>query len=65
MRRWMEYFEELMNVQNERERRLGDVEMVNQEVQGIREDEVRAAMKRMKSGKAVGPEVCEGAAGYV
>lgn len=52
----MEYFEELMNVENERERRLGDVEIVNQEVQGIKEDEVRAAMKRMKSGKAVGPD---------
>lgn len=25
LRRWMEYFEELMNVENKRERRLGDV----------------------------------------
>lgn len=56
LRRWMEYFEELVNVENERERRLGDVEIVNQEVQGIREHEVRAAMKRMKSGKVLGPD---------
>ncbi|KAL0159816.1 hypothetical protein M9458_043541, partial [Cirrhinus mrigala] len=39
LRRWMEYFEELMNVETERERRLCDVEM-----------------KRMKSGKVVGPD---------
>lgn len=32
LRRWIEYFEKLMNVENERERRLGDVEIVNQEV---------------------------------
>lgn len=56
LRRWIEYFEELMNVKNERVRRLDDVEMVHQEVQGISEDEVKAAMKRMKSGKAVGPD---------
>lgn len=41
---------------DERERRLGDVEIVNQEVQGISENKVRAAMKKMKSGKEVGPD---------
>ena len=56
LRRWMEYFEELMNEENERERRLEEVEIVNQEVGWISKDEVRTAMKRMKSGKAVGPD---------
>ncbi|KAJ8347031.1 hypothetical protein SKAU_G00284320 [Synaphobranchus kaupii] len=56
MRRWKEYFEELMNEENERERRTDNVEIVNQEVQEISKEEVRAAMKRMKSGKAVGPD---------
>ena len=32
LRRWKEYFEELMNRENERERRLNDVERVNREV---------------------------------
>ena len=39
-----------------RERRLEEVEVVNQEVGWIRKDEVRKAMKRMKSGKVVGPD---------
>ncbi|KAJ8375265.1 hypothetical protein SKAU_G00058450 [Synaphobranchus kaupii] len=56
MRRWKEYFEELMNEENERERRTDNVEIVNQEVQEISKEEVRAAMRRMKSGKAVGPD---------
>ena len=56
LRRWMEYFEELMNEENERERRLEEVERVNLEVGWISKDEVRTAMKRMKSGKAVGPD---------
>ena len=56
LRRWMEYFEELMNEENERERRLEEVEIVNLEVGWISKDEVRTAMKRMKSGKAVGPD---------
>ena len=29
LRRWMEYFEELMNEENERDRRLEEVEIVN------------------------------------
>lgn len=38
-----------------RERRLDEAGIVNQEVWWINKDEVRAAMKRMKSGKAVEP----------
>ena len=32
LRRWKEYFEGLMNEENERERRLDDVGIVNQEM---------------------------------
>ena len=39
-----------------RERWLEEVEIVNLEVGWISKDEVRTAMKRMKSGKAVGPD---------
>ncbi|KAK3574870.1 hypothetical protein QTP86_018337 [Hemibagrus guttatus] len=55
-RRWKEYFEELMNEENEREKRVEGVNSVEQKVDKIRKDEVRKALKLMKSGKAVGPD---------
>ncbi|KAK3534967.1 hypothetical protein QTP70_002051 [Hemibagrus guttatus] len=55
-RRWKEYFEELMNEENEREKRVEGVNSVEQKVDKVRKDEVRKALKRMKSGKAVGPD---------
>ncbi|KAK3513905.1 hypothetical protein QTP70_032851 [Hemibagrus guttatus] len=55
-RRWKEYFEELMNEENEREKRVEGVNSVEQKRDKIRKDEVRKALKRMKSGKAVGPD---------
>ncbi|KAK3575200.1 hypothetical protein QTP86_020898, partial [Hemibagrus guttatus] len=55
-RRWKEYFEELMNEENEREKRVEGVNSVEQKVDKIRKDEVRKALKRMKSGKVVGPD---------
>ena len=48
LRQWKEYFEELMNRENERERRLDKAEIVNQEVQQII-SEVRATVNRMKA----------------
>uniref|UniRef100_A0A3Q3JNL4 DUF4806 domain-containing protein n=1 Tax=Monopterus albus TaxID=43700 RepID=A0A3Q3JNL4_MONAL len=45
-----------MNEENERERRGEEVNIVEQEVAKIRKDEVRKALRRMKSGKAVGPD---------
>ncbi|KAK3571138.1 hypothetical protein QTP86_003097 [Hemibagrus guttatus] len=55
-RRWKEYFEELMNEENEREKRVEGVNSVEQKVDKVRKDEVRKALKRMKGGKAVGPD---------
>ncbi|KAK3570792.1 hypothetical protein QTP86_026343 [Hemibagrus guttatus] len=55
-RRWKEYFEELMNEENEREKRVEGVNSVEQKVDKIRKDEVRKALKRMKSGKTVGAD---------
>ena len=55
-RRWKGYFEELMNVENDRELRLEAAEINNQEVEEISMKEVRRAMKKMKKGKAVGPD---------
>ena len=45
-----------MNEENERERRENDGERVNLEVEKISKEEVRENMKRMKNGKAVGPD---------
>jgi hypothetical protein len=56
LQRWKVYFEELMNEENERERREEEVTVLNQEVAAINKDEVRQALKRMKSGKALGPD---------
>ncbi|KAK3559553.1 hypothetical protein QTP86_013720 [Hemibagrus guttatus] len=56
-RRWKEYIEELMNEENEREKRVEGVNSVEQKVDKIRKDEVRKALKRMKSReKGVGPD---------
>ncbi|KAI5094267.1 hypothetical protein C0J45_15991 [Silurus meridionalis] len=49
-------FEQLIKTENERERRLDDVELVKQEVDRISKEEMRAVIKRMKSGKSVGPD---------
>ncbi|KAK3564444.1 hypothetical protein QTP86_020382 [Hemibagrus guttatus] len=54
-RRWKEYFEELMNEENERGKKSRRVELP-EGVGKIRKDEVRKVLKRMKSGKAVGPD---------
>lgn len=56
MARWKEYFEELMNEENEREQRLEEVTVVDREAAKISQDEVRRASKRMKSGVALGPD---------
>ncbi|KAK3575194.1 hypothetical protein QTP86_020897 [Hemibagrus guttatus] len=45
-----------MNEENEREKRVEGVNSVEQKVDKIRKDEVRKALKRMKSGKAFGPD---------
>ncbi|XP_037772693.1 uncharacterized protein LOC119568311 [Penaeus monodon] len=50
LRRWKEYFEELMNVENTRERTLEDAEVGNQNVQEISRAELRKAMTKMKCG---------------
>lgn len=55
-RRWKEYFEGLMKEENEREKRVEGVNSVEQKVDNIRKDEVRKALKRMISGKAIGLE---------
>ena len=54
--RWKNYFEKLMNEENDGERVENGGETVSSHVRRITKDEVKAAMKRMKHGKAVGPD---------
>ena len=53
--RWSTYFEQLMNVENERVEREIEPGMESQ-VPPIEREEIVAAMKKMKRGKAVGPD---------
>ena len=53
--RWKEYFEDLINEENEGEQRVEEVTVVDQEVAKVSRAEVRRTLKRMKSGKTVGP----------
>ena len=53
--RWKEYYQQLMNVENPRVKREMEV-AEEKEVDRMREEDVAAAMKRMKKGKLVGPD---------
>ena len=55
-KRWKEYFEVLLNEENDRELRLEEAEKVTGPVQEVDCEEVVAALRRMKRGKAVGPD---------
>lgn len=54
--KWREYFEELMYVENESERKDGE-QLVNQEVQRISQEEMRAAMMEDEECKGVCPRM--------
>ena len=56
LKRWKEYFEKLMNKENDRESRTEEAEVVNQEVNCVSREEVKNALRKMKKGKAVGPD---------
>ena len=56
LKKWKEYFEKLMNEENNREPRTEEPEVVNEEVNCISREEVKNALRRMKKGKAAGPD---------
>ena len=56
LKRLNEYFEKLMNEENNRDPRTEEAEMVNQEVNYVSREEVKNALKRMKKGKPAGPD---------
>ena len=55
LKRWKEYFEKLMNEENNRDPRTEEAEVVKEEVNCVSR-EVKNALRRMKKGKAVGPD---------
>ena len=55
LKRWKEYFEKLMNEENNRDPRTEETEVVNKEVNCVSR-EMKNALRRMKNGKAVGPD---------
>ena len=55
LKRHKEYFQKLMNKKNNKDSRTEEAEMFNKEVNCISGEEVKNALRRMKKGKAVGP----------
>ena len=56
LKRWKEYFEKLINEENNRKPRTEEPEVVNKKVNCVSREEVKNAVRRMKKGKAVGPD---------
>ena len=56
LKRWKEYFEKLMNEENDRDPRTEESEVVNEEVNCVSREEVKNALRRMIKDKAVGPD---------
>ena len=56
LKRSKEYFEKLMNEENNREPRTKETEVLNEEVNCVSREEVKNALSRMKKRKAVGPD---------
>ena len=56
LKRWKEFFEKLMNEENNRDPRTEKAEVLNEEVNCVGREEVKNALRRMKKDKAVGPD---------
>ena len=56
LKRWKEYFEKLMNKKNNRDPRTEEAEAINKEVNCFSREGMKNALRRMKKGKAVGPD---------
>ena len=56
LKRWKEYYKKLINEENNIDPRTEEAEVVNEEVNCVSREEVKNALRRMKKGKAVGPD---------
>ena len=59
LKRWKEYFEKLMNEENNRDSRTEEAEVVNKEVNCISREKVKNAQRRMKKVKRFGQMSCQ------
>ena len=55
LKRWKEYFKKLMNEEKNRDSRTEEAKVVNEEVNCVNK-EVKNALRRIKKGKAIGPD---------
>ena len=56
LKRWKEYFEKLMNKENNRDPKTEEAEVINEEVNCVSREEVKNALRRTKKGKVVRPD---------
>ena len=56
LKRWKEYFEKLMNKESNRDSRTEEAEVVKEEVNCGSRKEVKNTLRRIKKGKAAGPD---------
>ena len=56
LKRWKEYFEKLMNEENNRDPSTEEAEVVNEEANFVSREEVKNVLRRMKKSKAAGPD---------
>ena len=59
LKRWKEYFEKLMNEENNRDPRTEEAEVINEEVNCVSREEVKNALRRMKKVKRLGQMSCQ------
>ena len=59
LKRWKEYFEKLMNEENNREPRTEEPEVVNEEVNCVSRKKVKNAVRRMKKVKRLDQMSCQ------
>ena len=59
LKRWKEYFEKLMNEENNREPRTEEAEVVKEEVNCVGREEVKNALRRMKKVKRLDKMSCQ------
>ena len=58
LKRWKEYFEKLMNEENDGEPRTEEAEVVNEEVNCVSREEVKNALRRSKNVKRLDQMNC-------
>ena len=59
LKRWKDYFEKLMNEENNKDSRTEEAEMVNEEVNCVSREEVKNALRKMKKVKRLGQMSCQ------